>query len=993
MAFGFVRKDKIQAEIEINGKPVKNTIKDLKKSYRQLNREVENLTDGTDEFNKKAKELAKVKKNLDDARGSIRKFQGPQTLVGKGFSLLKGTIGKLIGPIGAIFAIGKVIDYARAIYSVTQQYQGLREEVNRSTGLVGDQLAKATAQVSALGKTFRQETQSIIESTKAASKAFGVDFIEALDVVEKGLLAVGPERGGEFLEQIREYSVQAEDLGLTFEETATIIAKSQIDGNFNDKAIDSVKEFNLRIRDLSTSQQEILEQDFGKEFSDNLVEGIESGEITTKEALQKISGGLNELDQQGKNIKPVIANLFGAPGEDVGDDFILSLQNIDSEMGSLIDTSNIYVQRQLEQLELEKELAAEQEELSFRLEGLGSWFTRVSTIIQSKFWGALNGIIRFFKFIPERWGIVTTQLGEGINFLIRSFEALLNKIVGFLDVFDLFGDIELPKIELDQTAAERQKALQDAIAADRDSFAKEQERRVLENTTNLAKKDRLLKLREQSKTQAAKRKQYEAEAEKMAKLQADAQKKIDDILLSLQPEGEEKDISRLQLQATRQIEAAKGSAEQIATQKRLIEEKLAQDIEAIRAKYEAIRIQREAEEDKREIDAEKKRYEEKLKRIEEQKAKEELAATQGTIDNIIGGGDSGEAEQGLRNNLLNIQQKFLLDKLNLQKQFGVDTLEVEQEIADSQLAIEQKKIEDIENLNNNNMGEIIKIATETATVLNAVLDFQSQRNQQVTEERLEGIEAAKEKEIAAAGDNAAAKERIEEKYAAKVEAVQTQAAKKEKDIAVKRAFIDAALAILKASASAAFPANLPAISQALIINGLQIASISSQKFKDGGLLPDDSRFGISSVGQVARNRGGIPRGSSHAQGGISLIDNQTGFHLGEIEGGEPILSKEVYKANKPLIDRLLLSGKTGKKPIFATGGILPGGGSVARPSDDAVTSAGSTQMQSAILEELKLNRQAIQNLRLYVNIGEPEVDQISDIQTDISTRNAINREI
>lgn len=55
--------------------------------------------------------------------------------------------------------------------------------------------------------------------------------------------------------------------------------------------------------------------------------------------------------------------------------------------------------------------------------------------------------------------------------------------------------------------------------------------------------------------------------------------------------------------------------------------------------------------------------------------------------------------------------------------------------------------------------------------------------------------------------------------------------------------------------------------------------------------------------------GGIPDGPSHANGGIKLVSGLTGQVLGEMEGGEPIISKEVYARNPELIDSLLYAGK------------------------------------------------------------------------------------
>jgi hypothetical protein len=83
--------------------------------------------------------------------------------------------------------------------------------------------------------------------------------------------------------------------------------------------------------------------------------------------------------------------------------------------------------------------------------------------------------------------------------------------------------------------------------------------------------------------------------------------------------------------------------------------------------------------------------------------------------------------------------------------------------------------------------------------------------------------------------------------------------------------------------------------------------------------------------------GFIPQGSSHRDGGISLIDNRTGASVGEVEGGEPIISKKVYASNKPLIDSLISQGggtmsmnipnlNKAMRTVLETGGFIPRSG-------------------------------------------------------------------
>jgi len=71
-------------------------------------------------------------------------------------------------------------------------------------------------------------------------------------------------------------------------------------------------------------------------------------------------------------------------------------------------------------------------------------------------------------------------------------------------------------------------------------------------------------------------------------------------------------------------------------------------------------------------------------------------------------------------------------------------------------------------------------------------------------------------------------------------------------------------------------------------------------------------------------KGGIAKGSKHAEGGINLVDSRSGKKVGEMEDQEPymILSGKTYKNNKRVVDQLLYNSmyKDGARiqPVFLT---------------------------------------------------------------------------
>lgn len=172
-----------------------------------------------------------------------------------------------------------------------------------------------------------------------------------------------------------------------------------------------------------------------------------------------------------------------------------------------------------------------------------------------------------------------------------------------------------------------------------------------------------------------------------------------------------------------------------------------------------------------------------------------------------------------------------------------------------------------------------------------------------------------------------------------------------------QAAISAALAVLNALSTVhPYPAAVAAAISAGVLGGIQVAAILAAKppsYGDGGLLP---------------------QGSSHAEGGIGLRDNRTGKYVGTIEGGEPIISKGVYAANKPVVDALLAKGwsrdftpvtpnwissspkrinlpkvvqSMTRVPRFADGGFAPEGAAAGNPAADL-----NNELLAALLQRL-----------------------------------------
>lgn len=229
---------------------------------------------------------------------------------------------------------------------------------------------------------------------------------------------------------------------------------------------------------------------------------------------------------------------------------------------------------------------------------------------------------------------------------------------------------------------------------------------------------------------------------------------------------------------------------------------------------------------------------------------------------------------------------------------------------------ELERIEEQKKLRKQIAEEALSLAGDIA---DSLLEIESNNAEKQTDARLDQLEIEKNERIKKAGNSQAAIQKIEADYEKRKLQIEADSAKKRKEIALKQALIDAALAIVKTLASVPFPANVVAAASIGIATAFQVAAIQSQKFARGGI----AKLGVF---------GGKP----HAQGGTKgRFDDGTEI---EVEEGE--LFAVVNKRNTALI-RLLSS----LNAIGGNGNRFEAGGSIDFTPSFAIPSAsGGGQM-------------------------------------------------
>ena len=140
-----------QVSIFVNGKEVANQINTIRKEKRKLNAELNRMTIGTEEYEKKVKELGRVNSILDDHRNKVRGIGGTWS------KLAKGGITKIAGLAAGAFAVDTIVQYGKELFNVSTQMELLQRKAKTVFGSTLPQVTKAAEDnAAAMGLTTSQ---------------------------------------------------------------------------------------------------------------------------------------------------------------------------------------------------------------------------------------------------------------------------------------------------------------------------------------------------------------------------------------------------------------------------------------------------------------------------------------------------------------------------------------------------------------------------------------------------------------------------------------------------------------------------------------------------------------------------------------------------------------------------------------------------------------------------------------------------------------------
>lgn len=324
----------------------------------------------------------------------------------------------MAGVAGAGMAFKWWYDYNKGLMEATRLTQ-------QFTGLTGDEMKSVRNEVLAVSNTFGLEFTETMQSVNTMSKAFGISVSDSLKIMQDGLVS-GANANGEFLDTIKEYPRYFKEAGLSAEEMVAISTQATKEGIFSDKGLDTIKEGNIRLREMTTATAAALD---GIGISSKQVQkDLQDGSKTTFQVMQEVANKLKELPQSSDAVGSAIANIFGGPGEDAGLAYIEMLGNIELDMDKVKAKSGDLAKAQEDELNATKEL---QDAMASLFDYTGGGFenmkAQLSTIAKKSLTAVIKGVVQAINYFID-WYNDSLLLRGIINALGTSFRLMWNAI-------------------------------------------------------------------------------------------------------------------------------------------------------------------------------------------------------------------------------------------------------------------------------------------------------------------------------------------------------------------------------------------------------------------------------------------------------------------------------------------------------------------------------------------------------------------------------------
>ena len=823
------RRAELNREIVAN----KNNIRQLSAEQRVFNKLQDSIANGTSEYERQRQRLSQIKRELKElsvtgrtaprelvsefneldtslrtAEESVGEFQRS---VGQYENALKNISGLALDAFGlgdlqqvfsaanpaalATIAAGAAVAVGQEISRTVQLFEDLNNRVANITGLTGQSLADTVVGVQTISEVFEKDFNEVLVAANNLAQGFGISYEESLSLIRTGLQS-GADIQGDFLQQIEEYPKLLANAGFSAAEFIKIANQQVEDGIYDDKLVDTLKEADIALKEFTQSQQDALEAAIGSENTARLQEGIRTGSITTRDAIQLIGDAVIESGADLQDLGTLTADVFKGAGEDAGGfgQIVQSVYSaLNTELDDLVDETDAYIIRQNALFDATQDLNEANNILASQLAGLGTSFEGLGLGVREFFTESLSGLINFTQSVSR------TLTNDGILGIFNG------------GLFDARDELRREDRERNQETQEGEKAAADAVERERQRRA-EARRKEAADAREASKV-----IQDQLKREAEQRREAATAARELSKQierQTQEQERLFQTIENFDDKALDDFAQELSTEYTQAWKTYNAEVDQAArNQEKVVEAS--------------------------------KRFAEQTQRI----ANDSFADFNDADVDFIGISTNARIENAratitdekeLQAEITKILQEEELRRLNIKIQSlpveSAERIKLERQLAQQRIDIEKQTGQTLAN----QRKEQAEFALNTSSQLLSAI----QANQDVrTENELNAIDRQFEARLEAAEGNAELTERIQEEQAAAREAIERESFERNKKFALAQAAINGALAVTAILTVPDFTLGILSaarIAAAVALTAIQLSTIAAQEFHVGGIVGQEN---------------------------------------------------------------------------------------------------------------------------------------------------------
>lgn len=415
--------------IYINGKEVEFSLKGISAEMRKTRNELRSMTLGTEEYNKKAKELKNIEGIYKRQTDALKGTSTQTGILGNAMGGLKSMVGSLLSPVGLITAgFGAAFAAIGDGVQIIKRTEKALDDLQAITGLNADEMGFFRNKAIEFAKAFGEAPDKILEAFKLAgsarpelleSKDAMVGFTEAaLTLAKASGMEVGPAI--ESLTTIMNANgAKSEEVGRYINVLAAGSQKGAKEVDFLAKAFEKIGPVGATAGLTIEQQTAALELLGEKGFNSAETAGTNFRNILLilQQDQANMTNGLLDMNKVFDNYGPIatnaaeLTNVFGRENVAAAQSILINQGRLSELTESITGTNTAYEQSAIQMDNMDGKLSKMSAQWDSLWASMESGDSVISKVIEAATW-AIGEVEKTFTRISAVISIVSS-IGGG----------------------------------------------------------------------------------------------------------------------------------------------------------------------------------------------------------------------------------------------------------------------------------------------------------------------------------------------------------------------------------------------------------------------------------------------------------------------------------------------------------------------------------------------------------------------------------------------------